>query len=206
MKKITSIILAVVMLLSVSVCLFSCGGDENDGKPTYTVVVVDGAGNFVKDVVITFTEEGGEPAMKFTKSEGTVSFESDKKVSAKITVIPDEYKQDLVNTAISFDEDGLATVTLEKVQGGVAKETYTIIAVDQNGDPVEGVAVQMCADSGCLGTMVTDTEGKAVYVQTPDDTFKVQINDWPEGYILENPDAKVPFVDGVATIVLTKVN
>ena len=206
MKKIISIILAASMLLSLSLCLFSCGDDSTDGGVVnYTVTVVDGAGNPVKGVVITFTEEGGEPAMKVTKSEGVVSFESDKKVSAKITSIPTGYKNDLVNKAISFDKDGKATVTLEKEQGTVTKETYTILVIDQNDDPVVGVAVQMCSDNGCLGAMVTNEEGKATYNQTPDN-FKAQLNDWPEGYTVDDPDAKYEFVDGVATIVLTKVN
>ncbi len=203
MKKITSMILAVVMLLSVSVCLFSCGGDKNDGKPTnYTVTVVDENGKPVKGVIITFTDEGGITDPKLTMSEGTVSFESDKKVSAKITVIPNEYKQDLVNTAISFDKDGNATITLEKAEVIVVKETYTIIALDQNNNPVKGVAVQMCADSGCLGTVLTGADGKATYTVAPDDTFKVQVNDVPDGYAI--PVDKIPFIDGVATVVLAK--
>lgn len=203
MKKIISIILAASMLLSLSICLFSCGGDDTDGGVVnYTVFVVDDARNPVKDVVITFTEEGGEPAMKFTKSEGVVSFESDKKVSAKITSIPDGYKKDSVNKAISFDKDGNAVVTLEKEQGGVTKETYTIIAVDQHGNPVKGVAVQMCSDSGCLGTVLTGADGQATYTVAPDDTFKVQVNDVPDGYAI--PVDKIPFIDGVATVVLAK--
>lgn len=206
MKKITSMILAVVMLLSLSICLFSCDGEtEEPVTVNYTVTVVDDNGNPVKDVVITFAEEGGEPAMKFTKSEGVVSLESDKKVSAKITSIPDGYKKDQVNKAISFDKDGKATVTLEKEQGTVTKETYTILVIDQNDDPVVGVAVQMCSDNGCLGAMVTNEEGKATYNQTPDN-FKAQLNDWPEAYTVDDPDAKYEFVDGVATIRLTKVN
>ena len=202
MKKIISLILAATMFLAMSVCLFSCDDETETSPKTYTVTVVDDNGNPVKDVVITFAEEGGEPVMKFTKSDGIVSFESDKKVSAKITIIPDGYKKDLVNKAISFDKDGNFVVTLEKEQGGVAKETYTIIAVDQNGNPVKGVAVQMCSDSGCLGTVLTGADGKATYTVAPDDTFKVQVNDVPDGYAI--PVDKIPFIDGVATVVLAK--
>ena len=224
MKKIISMILVAAMMLSLALCLFSCGDDTTDGgMVNYTVTVVDENGKPVKDVVITFTSEGGEPAMKFTKSEGTVSFESDKKVSAKITSIPDGYKKGDVNKSISFDKDGKATVTLVKEQSAVTKETYTIVVVDQNGDPVSGVAVQMCTNEGCLGAMITDSQGKATYNQTPDN-FKAQLSitipenatpdeietiiadTLPEGYTVENPTAKYEFVDGVATIVLTKVN
>ena len=69
LKKLLSMILVLSMILTLSISLVSCGGDdntdngngENNGdksetpvKVTYTVTVVDQNGDPVKDVMINF--------------------------------------------------------------------------------------------------------------------------------------------------------
>jgi hypothetical protein len=204
MKKIISLILAATMLLAMSVCLFSCDDETETTPKTYTVNVVDENGNPVKDVVITFTPESSDDAMMVTKDEGKVVYEAAEKFTASITSVPKGFKDDLVNQTISFDEQGNATITLKKNVTEVVKEDYVILVVDQDGNPIEGVSVQMCADA-CVKPLTTGTDGKVTYNAVPD-SYKAQLNDLPDGYTVDDFTAKYQFVDGMTTIVLTKVN
>ena len=204
MKKIISLILAATMLLAMSICLFSCD-DETETSPTiYTVTVVDDNGNPVKDVVITFTPESGEFSMKVTKDEGKVTYEPAEKFTASITSVPKGYKNDAVGKTLNFDEQGNVTVVINKEVTQVTKEDYVILVVDQDGNPIEGVYVQMCADV-CLAPVLTGADGKASYNVAPD-SYKAQLTYLPDGYTVDDVAAKYEFVDGVATIVLTEAN
>ena len=209
MKKIISLILAATMLLAMSGCLFSCDDETETTPKTYTVNVVDENGNPVKDVVITFTSESGESDMKVTKADGKLTYEPAEKFTASVTRVPNGYKDDLVGQTISFDEQGNATITLKKNVTEVVKEDYVILVVDQDGNPIEGISVQMCADV-CVDVKETNAEGKVSYNVTPKD-YKAQLSyfsaaELPDGYTVDDLTAKYEFVDGMATIVLTKVN
>ena len=226
MKKIISIILAAAMLLSMSLCLFSCGDKENGGdgdqtetekKVTYTVTVLDENGNPVSGVMVEFAPKGGESFPVKTKSEGKASTTTTKELSAKIIAVPDEYEYDNIGTALTFDANGKVTVTLKKAE--VAR--LTIRVIDNEGNPIEGVVVQMCS-TVCKTPVVTDENGEAFYIYeegfkaqltmtipedaTPDEIKAIVEQTLPEGYTVDDPTAKYEFIDGVATIVLTKVN
>ena len=204
MKKIISLILATAMLLAMSVCLFSCDDETETTPKTYTVTVVDDNGNPVKDVVITFTSESGESDMKVTKADGKLTYEPAEKFTASVTRVPNGYKDDLVGQTISFDEQGNATIVINKNVTEAVKEDYVILVVDQDGNPIEGVFVQMCTDV-CLSPKTTGADGKVTYNVVPD-SYKAQLTDLPDGYTVDDITAKYEFVDGMATIVLTKVN
>jgi hypothetical protein len=67
----------------------------------------------------------------------------------------------------------------------------------------------MCADV-CVDVKDTNAEGKVFYNVTPKD-YKAQLSNFsaaelPDGYTVDDIAAKYEFVDGMATIVLTKVN
>ena len=214
MKKIISIILAAAMLLSMSLCLFSCGDKENGGdgdqtetekKVTYTVTVVDEDGNPVSGVMVEFALKGGESFPVPTKSEGKASTTTTKELSAKIIAVPDEYEYDNIGAALAFDANGKVTVTLKKAE--VAR--LTIRVIDNEGNPIEGVVVQMCsaATGQCKTPNITDENGEAFY--SYEEGFKAQLTKTsalPNGYTVDDVEAKYEFIDGVATIVLTKVN
>ena len=209
MKKIISMILATAMLLAMSVCLFSCDDETETSPKTYTVTVVDENGNPVKDVVITFTTKSGESDMKVTKADGKLTYEPAEKFTASVTRVPNGYKDDLVGQTISFDEQGNATIVINKNITEAVKEDYVILVVDQDGNPIEGISVQMCADV-CVDVKETNAEGKVSYNVTPKD-YKAQLSyfsaaELPDGYTVDDITAKYEFVDGMATIVLTKVN
>ena len=216
MKKIIALILAAAMLLSMSVCLISCDGGDNgngnqndngntgggstDEKVTYTVIAVDEDGNPVKDVEITFSPKGGIPIPYKTDAEGKRTYNTAKELSIIVTDLPEGYDYDKLGSAQSFGEDNTITIVLTKVEQG---DPFIIKVVDQNGNPVEGVWVQMCAEI-CKLPVQTGADGCASYPYEEGE-FRAQLNDLPDGYTVDDIKAYHDFVDGVATITITKI-
>ena len=214
MKKIIALILAVAMLLSMSLCLVSCnddttGDDKDDDTPqtetkvTYTVTVLDGDGNPVRNVELTFSPKGATAIPFKTDLEGKASYKTAKELSVSVTSVPAGYTYDNVGKALSFGDDGNLTIIVNKLA------PLVILVVDQNGDPVVGAKVQMCDTTGsCRIPVTTDAEGKGTY-NYENGEFKAQISNGlaglPEGYTMDNPEEYVYFVDGVATITVTKI-
>ena len=229
MKKILSSILILAMLLTASVCLFACNGDNEGGeggednnepvKVNYAVTVVDGDGNPIKGVKFTLIPKGATSIPDFpTDNEGKVTYKTDKELTVKVTEIPEAYEYDKLNVEQSFDSEGKLTVTLTK------RAPFVIKVVDEDGNPVAGVKVQMCNSSGlCKIPVTTDENGEGFYdFQTGD--FHAQLtlpideemteeeiaeaiaNALPAGYtVTGDPKEYHDFEDGVATIILTKI-
>ena len=61
------------------------------------------------------------------------------------------------------------------------KVTYTVTVKDQNGNPVEGAAVQMCDDSGCKMPASTNADGVVTFTYAPSN-YHVTIVEAPDGY------------------------
>lgn len=76
--------------------------------------------------------------------------------------------------------------------------TYTVKVVDEDGNPVTGVTVQLCKDSCLLGQ--TDETGVAVY-QTVADDYKVSIVITPAGYAADT--AEYHFAEGEQELTIT---
>ena len=60
---------------------------------------------------------------------------------------------------------------------------YIVYIVDQSGDPVEGVNLQICKDGLCLNAKYTDANGAAKFEYFEQAEFKVQINSVPDDCI-----------------------
>ena len=198
MKKILSIILAAIMLLTMGLSLASCDGEQGteqpkDEKITYTVTVVDEEGNPISGAEVTFN---GVPWD--TDAEGKAKYKTDKKVTAEITYVPSGYKYD-TSKKISFDENGNATVTLAKMP------PYIVKVVDQDGNPVAGVWVQMCANACIPFSKPTNESGEtsAPYVEGE---YRANITELPKGYTVDNIGDYYDFVDGEVTVEVTKTN
>lgn len=215
MKKIISTILVACMLLTASVCLFSCGGDDkpegNDNqtpeKVTYTITVVDQDGNPVKDVIINISTVGGAAFPMPTNAEGKVSYRTDKGISAMMIDVPTGYESTELNKEIMLVPNKNVTIVINKK---AAADPYVILVVDDEGNPVAGVRVQMCDTAGsCRVPVTTDAEGRAEYAYEEGE-FKVQITGGadgiPEGYTMDNPDQYFYFDGGkLITITLSKL-
>lgn len=207
MKKIISLILTVLMLASMSLCLFACGGDDTtdgekpDSKVAYTVTAVDQDGNPIKGVKVTFSPKGGTEIPFTTDEQGSATYKTDKAVTATVTSVPAGYEYDKLDEEQSFDKDGKLVITVSELA------PFVILVIDQNDNPVPGVKVQICNDKTCLMAKTTDAEGKGYY-DYREGTFRAQLSGGlealPEGYTSENPTQYYDFVNGVATIKVTK--
>ena len=76
------------------------------------------------------------------------------------------------------------------------KVTYTVTVKDQNGDPVEGAAVQMCDDKGCKMPAATNAEGVVTFTYDPSN-YHITIVECPEGYTADPEQAF--YFEGEAT-------
>ena len=211
MKKILSLILVLVMMLSI----VACGGkdktpdtndDQQQGAPdtkvTYVVTVVDTDGKAVEGAVVSFTTKGGSPIPFPTDSEGKASYKTAKEITAAVTAVPSGYEYAKLNQKIDFDKDGKATITLTKK---AEEAPYVIKVVDQNGNAVEGVKVQMCDDAGlCLIPTATNEEGIATY-KYQEGNFHVLINTLVDGYTVDDMSVYYYFTGREVTITITKI-
>ncbi len=82
------------------------------------------------------------------------------------------------------------------------KVTYTIIVVDADGNPVEGVEVQMCdVDGTCLLPVKTDANGVATF-EKDEATYYVTIAACPEGFVADS-ETKHNFAEGTTEMTVT---
>ena len=205
MKKILALILAFAMML----CLVACKGNDNppdngegeqnkDEKTTYVVTVVDNEGNPIPGVSVTFCPKGGVEMPWPTDAVGQASQKTSKEMTVKLTEVPVGYEFDKLGQTLEFDAEGKLTITLTVLA------PYVIKVVDQDGNAIAGVRVQMCdAGGSCRMPTTTGADGTASYPFENGD-FHAQLTTLPEGYSVEDQDAYYDFVDGVATITLTK--
>jgi len=204
MKKILSIILAAIMLVTMSFSLVACGGEEqgnqpaSDGKVTYTVTVVDENGKPMKGAEITFSPAGSMDIPFETEDNGTVSYKTAKALTAKLTGIPSGYKSAQLNKDIIFDDNGNATIVLSKMP------PYVVKVVDQDGNPVAGVKVQMC-DKYCVSfNAPTDANGQTS-TDYREGNFRAQILELPEGYTVDDLDDYYEFTGNEVIIEVEKI-
>lgn len=215
LKKILSTILVLSLIMTLSVSLFSCKDDEKEEnnqqndqgnaetdntpeKVLYTIIVVDDEGNPVKGVEIEFSPKGGMSIPFPTDAEGKAAYKTDKELSVAVKEIPGGYSYDKMNVAQKFGSDNTLTITLTTLA------PFIIRVVDQDGNPVAGVKVQMCDEAGsCRMPVSTEENGEASYAYE-EGNFHAQLTVVPDGYSVENPEEYYNFVDGVATITITK--
>ncbi len=79
-----------------------------------------------------------------------------------------------------------ATTTASTQPSG--KVNYTIIVKDQDGNPVQGVSVQLCEDTTCRLPRDTDANGSVVYTENSA-TYHAKIASLPDGYTAEMNDS-----------------
>ena len=91
-------------------------------------------------------------------------------------------------------EDNDTATTTTTTESG--KVTYTVTVKDQNGNPVEGAAVQMCDDKGCKMPAATNAEGVVTFTYDPSN-YHITIVECPAGYTCD-PEQSFYF-EGEAT-------
>ena len=208
-KKLLSIILVCCMLMTV-LSFTACGnknngnddnktnegGDNNDTNnnqttdKTYTVTILDGDKNPVEGVKLTITDGKSFPTAT-TDANGKASVQlPEAKVSVMVTSgIPEGYekpeKVSGVYHGVFKTGSTELTITLKKVETNTV--TYTVKVIDQNGDAVEGMQVQLCPDGVCLADQFkTGANGEISKELTPGKTIDVKLYEL-DGYTLPAP-------------------
>ena len=229
LKKFLSIILVCCLLLTV-LSLTACKGGDDDtdgdktdnngtdnnnnneqtGNKTYTVTIVDGDNNPVEGVRLVITDGKTFPTVT-TGYEGKASTElPEGSISVMIAGVPDGYvKPEKVSGSYhGVFASGKTELTIEigkEVSNTVA---YTVKVVDQNGDAVEGIQVQLCYDGICLIAVSTDENGEMSKELAPGKTVDVKLYEL-DGYTLPTADdhgyhAVIAEGDTEITVVVTK--
>lgn len=187
MKRILAFVLVVCMLSSM-LMLTSCnrdkGNDNNDNdnktsQNTYTVTVVDGDNKPVAGVGVMIPTTTFSTVM--TDANGKISFESESSdVKVMIMSVPTGYdKPKSVQTPFPVGSKEL-TLTVNKTVVVDNTVSYTVTVKDQNGEAVEGVKVQLCANM-CVDT-TTGADGVGTLKLVPGVKYDVHILGVPEGY------------------------
>ncbi len=186
------------MLMSV-LSLTACGGnddnnDENSNEggenntttdKTYSVTVLDGDNNPVEGVKLVITDGTNFPTAT-TDASGKASAQlPEGTISVMITTVPDGYlkpeKVSGVYHGVFASGSTELTITLEKEASNTV--AYTVKVIDQNGDAVVGIEVQLCYDGICLAAIATDENGEMSKDLAPGKTVDVKLYDLT-GYTL----------------------
>lgn len=78
--------------------------------------------------------------------------------------------------------------------------TYTVTVEDENGNPISGVMVQLCADA-CY-PKATDANGQAIYA-VPEETYKASLIALPAGYAYSGDAREFCFESGSFALTIT---
>lgn len=98
----------------------------------------------------------------------------------------DTQKDNVENTQTDNDESKDEDVESEDVEGEDETATtpvFKVTVVDEAGNPVQGVMVQVCKEI-CLPA-ITDAEGVATISLEIEEGHKLQVSSCPEGYVYE---------------------
>lgn len=177
----------IAVFATVICCLCGCpsSGGETTGNTesetgTYSVSIVDQNGAPVPSVVLQFDFKTLSSQLAITGADGTASATADEAaVSVTLNSLPTGYTSEKTVYEMSGKE---LTIVLTGTSGSENNGvTYTVTVVDQNGDPVEGVLVQLCDDESCKLPMATDANGVASG-EYPESNYHVTLNTIPDGY------------------------
>ena len=226
-KRIISLLLAIAMLVCVLSLTVSCGGDdtpsreqqggENNNNQSnnnnnnsdnkgidYTVTLVDVKGNPIAGIQLKFTYDGKETEVLTSGADG--------KATKKI----DTY-EDVIVEFVELGNYGNLALNQRNLNGETEKTLtlptkVTINVVDEAGNPIAGVKLQVCHNV-CISPMDTNAEGKLVVGISSDSQIKVSVVSVPEGYAVPETIGEyqgVPihayFEDGAFEVTITIPN
>lgn len=177
---------------------------ESDTQPqtptttTYTVTVVDTDGNAIPMVALKI---GTKSAV--TNAQGQASATLDTGVYTVTIVMASGYKLDTKTFTFVEGEDAL-TIVLEREGGNEELVTYTVKVVDENGNGISGVALQLC-QGACNRLPNTDENGVST-IKLAAKEYNLQILT-AEGYIVpEGYIATLPLGQTEITVTLNSLS
>lgn len=96
--------------------------------------------------------------------------------------------EDLTESTTGTEDLTESTTSVENAEGAEANEAaandlsvYRVVVTDENGDPVEGAAIQFCDDSSCSFGK-TDAQGTTEFNMPEGTAYEVHVLQAPEGY------------------------
>ncbi|MBR3681536.1 MAG: hypothetical protein IKL79_05990 [Clostridia bacterium] len=193
MKKIIAFLLAAAML---TLCLgfTSCKGnnpDEGEGNTPvnpdngggqtteegidYSVTLKDIFGNPISGISLKFTYDGNETDVVVSDENGvaTKKINTYKKVSVEFVDL--KGYGDLTKAQKNLNGDTEKTLVLPTVA--------VLTVVDADGNPVEGVSVQICHNV-CIPPQPTNAEGVVRGSISSTERVKINIVSVPEGFVI----------------------
>ena len=185
--KIVALVLLFAMLL--------CGCNGGGGNPTtgdtepknenYVVKFVDDDGNPVSGIITQFVKKDGSQNLILSEADGTITVSADL-FENKFTILSlTGYTAEKME--YELNAENMVVVLLNKENKGDSNVTYTVTVVDQHGNPVSGVVVQICDEENCKLPMTTDENGKASAAYAPS-VYHVTLNSLPAGYSSETTE------------------
>lgn len=202
-KKILTIILAVCMIVSV-LTLTSCKKNKdkkedetkNDEKTTqttgknYTVTVVNEDGAPLSGVKLILTDKKDYPNL-VTDANGKASTQlAGDKIYVMVVTPASGYEKptatiDNVYHGVFSKDSTELTITLPSKETN--KVAYTVTVVDQYGNAVKNVGIQLCPGGVCLADdFTTDEYGEITAQIAPGKEVNVKLLSAPNGYSLPN--------------------
>lgn len=230
MKRIIALLLAVTVLVLTLGMTVSCkrrdtnevnggntpvtpdnGGNNNNGDNTedekgidYSVTLKDIFGNPIEGISLKFTYDGKETAAVVTDANGVATKKIDTYSKVSVEFVDDIRSKgygDLTKNQKNLNGDTEKTLVLPTLA--------VLTVVDTEGNPIEGVTVQICHNV-CLNPQATNAEGKVTVAISSTEKVKVCIVSAPAGYAIPEQIgdyAGTPihayFEDGVYTLTLT---
>ena len=206
-KKILSLVLFICMFATV-LTFTACNKDKNEGTndennetnnggnenvttdKTYTVTVLDGENTPVVGVKLVITDGNSYPTATTDKDgKASVQLPEATTVSVMVTSVPNGYvkpeKVSGVYHGVFASGATEFTLTVEKEKDN--KVAYTVKVVDQNGDAVEGMSIQLCPNGVCLAEkFVTDANGEITVKLNAGYSVDVKLEGL-DGYVLPAP-------------------
>jgi hypothetical protein len=168
------------------------GGNNNTNtNKTYTVTIVDGDNNPVKDAKVIFTDGSTFTQPVATDANGKASTQlPEGTISVMISTIPDGYEKP---EKVSGPYHGVfasnsTELTIEVEKKASEKVEYTITVIDTNGDAVVGMEVQICPGGVCLAqNYFTNEDGEITVEIAPGNEVHLKLHDLA-GYTLPEAD------------------
>lgn len=189
------------------------GGNENvSTDKTYTVTVLDGENNPVEGVKLVITDGNSYPTTTSDKDgKASVQLPKATTVSVMVTSVPDGYvKPEKVSGVYhGVFASGSTELTLKVEKEADNKVEYTVKVVDQNGDAVVGMSIQLCPNGVCLAEkFVTNENGEITVKLNAGSEVDVKLEGL-EGYTLPTPvkdsyHAVIESGETEATVTVTK--
>jgi len=212
-------VLSLILCLLLAVSLFACGEPETPDTPDvpadpptttdFKVTVVDQNGDAVAGAKVMFygTKDGkdyfGRPIEVDANGVATDKLSAVDGIEIRM---PDGYEP-LPKDADDYHgrfEAGKTELTIVATKVASGEVEYTVKVVDENGEAVEGIGVQLCHNV-CLEAVDTDENGEVKLSFIPNGKVKVKLI-IDGGYTIEAIDAEgyhAYFADGETSITVT---